>query len=1373
MPRTNHRYVFALVAGAAVAVSARAEAQDQQVLVPDVLLLVDTSGSMGLTSIRDPNNPREYAAPRCGPMGSPKPVDPGATDLNGASTPPDRWMMLVNVLTGKVKDMACVAQDRSAPEFLGEYSLGTTTPPGPIAPADYRYFMSYNRLVSAPKVGQACTPAPSWDITVRQRLMDNALDWPVTKTASPILWRELAAGYNNPKTCAFAPQQDDGLIDQFKLLARFGLMTFDPVPSYVDGGVTRPGIGIDPGTKKAYYTGGVGGTWSYFKDWLLGTTADAATGKPGGCNQLPALIEVGARNPAAPPWEGRMIGFGNPNANAVDIGTSNSRVEQALLAMRPFGATPIAGMLEDAKHYLLQDATKPTSPTDITYWGGATDPMFSTTPGKGCRKRFVILLTDGGPNLDLRPDCQLTINGIAGKCPYQLPTKTVEDLAASNVKTYAIGFAVTSPSAGGSKTCTELLAKQNGNDPCAALAACTSSTCPADRKCAYGYCLKTPDDETLASCCTVKAIAEKGGTQTPFFAEDFGSLYSAFAKILTSIVSETSSRSTPVFAAGSAQYTGNSEVAGTRFLTSFQPQLGDLFQGNLERERYKCTLGGGGQLKPELQSFDTALGDSLGKTVNDNRTTRTLYTVVGEVDVQSRIQSSRSIRPLYTLGAGTGDRLGQYGISAGDPQSNLVGAPGNAKAFPPMVDPRALLGDRTCAVGAKCCFETKSQPIPDPVQCRDRFLDLELGFKSSNPDIVFQRQSAFGAIWHSTPVVVGPPQESLRDETYIQFQRRFGKRPPVMYAATTDGQLHAFDISKLSDKLSELWSFIPPAVLPMLEGQFRSWYSAEPQFLLDGPVVARDVVGSAMPANKRFLSRTRAQAKASSARWYTVIVGSFGAYGGYYALDVSWPEPNSATIPPAGYVKGPRFLWQLTTDVNGQPLFGGQAGTPSIATLFFTMPGEAEPAEHAVAILPGGLGGQRVEAPVNVTFDASAVDPKVTARTRTRSYMPVDGSDASVRTLGGARSVTVVRLDTGEVIRTFRFGKTGAQPVKVDKQAPDGLYDAKLITSAPFDAPIGGHLVSSPGGAGSVSDRAFVGDAEGHLWRIDLSSTKPADWSADMFFDGYPAAAFGKMAFDWKDGQPIQTAPVVSTDLLGRVTVAFSTGDQSHPILPQGEHLVWSLTDTIQGTKHVSLANWFLGSTNGVNPPAQNPDRFRNGERVTGPMNLFNSVLYFTTYDPSSASQDSCQAGNSYLWAVDYATAGDDASKKNITPVSPDIGPVPQLDPNPPPDDPIKPVPGTPPKDFRRYITLGSGSIAFGVGVAQKPTCFQGVTEQMDSLFGTGTHFSMQNVTPGQYQLVIQAGKSTGGGPQTKVTTRNLAPPPGGVIINSWSSIVE
>src|SRR5690606_37406032 len=143
--------------------------------------------------------------------------------------------------------------------------------------------------------------------------------------------------------------------------------------------------------------------------------------------------------------------------------------------------------------------------------------------------------------------------------------------------------------------------------------------------------------------------------------------------------------------------------------------------------------------------------------------------------------------------------------------------------------------------------------------------------------------------------------------------------------------------------------------------------------LLDGVPVIKDVVAS--PADVALFERNADSARFAASLWRTVLVQAFGgARGGYFALDITDPVITANGV-------GPRFLWQLTTDSDGNPLFGDGGGTPLITTVFL------EDKEVAVAVLPGGEGTRDDGAePVDRAADTSFVDSAYTPRSEVPAY---------------------------------------------------------------------------------------------------------------------------------------------------------------------------------------------------------------------------------------------------------------------------------------------------------------------------------------------------------------------------------------------------
>lgn len=1202
----------ALAAGAGWASPARAQV-DIDPPVPNVLLLIDTSGSMEHMA----NGQTVEAA--------------GATCSPGVPTPMNRWATLLSVMSGTIQNFSCQSLDRKLSTFLNEYRING------VDPYDHSYYLPFHRPLSAGcAIGPGVLP-PSWQT------------WPVPLSAFK------AHPFNDQNgTCAaggWAPSYD-GILDVFGDRVRFGLMTFDTLPD--------DSTGVSGNTWDL--TGGNSGMWSYYANWS--SVGSPATGHPPNCAGL--TFEVGARNEAAPPWEGRMVPFGPYAEPAVEARARNEFIQQSLIAMRPFGATPLAGMLDDAKSYLFE-ATGANAPSG--------DPFVSG----GCRKNFIIVLSDGEPNMDLRPDCAAP----GGDCPYDKPeliarSMWVDPDAAHRVQTFVIGFGLSS----------------------AAGVDCAQMN-PAVDFAPGGVCT-TASTSALKACCTLNRIAYEGGSERAYFADDLGTLKQSLSQVLAAITAGSTSRTLPVFsgATSSALGSSNAPAASYQFVSSFDVSGGTtLWRGNLERKRYVCENQPGVGLTAVLKSIDPSKGDDFSANVNSNdgARPRKFFSVIRNGEVDGSIRSDRSVRPALSADDGLG--LAGGAVTGGGLQS------GGDFAFTLRTSPRALGIDPTLPP-ASCSAQLSTN---DGAVCAERLVRWHVG--EVNPGIPQTRDQAacptgstcseLGSIYHATPVVVGAPREFLRDESYSAFATEQATRPIVLYTATTDGQLHAFKVAPGAatdnfkvDQLqnNELWSFFPPTVLPQLFAGYE-----QQALLLDGAPVVKDVV----------FSRSQAVAAlggfAGGATWRTVLVGGGGPAGGfYYALDVTDPTQ-------------PKFLWQLSTDNAGGRLFGRSVPSPTITTV--ALRDGANIKEVAVAVLAGG------SAPL--LGDGCPRQPKSYSHIQTQGPYGVrntvrcwDNTGAQ----GPGRSLTIVRVDTGEVLMSFR----GA----VD-EGPAALLAGGRAKVVPFDSPITGVPVAYPSQTGQVATRIYVGDADGTLWKVDVSSNDPANWTADLAWDGYALSGDTSTM-----SEPIQTPPIVSVDPTGNYVILFSTGDQEQFANGNSAQTrVWSITEEITNGAARMKDNWVI-------PLDQ-------GRRVTGPMALFNSIAYFATFTPTDANISACSNGYGSIWGVDYRLAQNGAPLARYA-----------IDPN---------------NLAAGYVThkdQPQGTAVFGVGVTQTPSCSE--TEVYNDPY-LGSRVSVSNASGGEFQLVFQTGKggTSSENSKTNTVTERLPRPRETTRVDSWAGIIE
>ncbi len=1264
---------------------------------PNVLLLVDTSGSMEyMTSTA--------SQPTCDPTGT-------------TTSQKSRWVNLVEVLSGSINNYRCVTVDRSSSAFVSTYSLGGNRP------ADFGYSIPYHRPMSGNPTNPTGLPCIAGPGTID--LSSNAF----SVSGSRVSYTQ----YGTTNSCIFDQNNSDGLLLTYTPQVRFGLMTFD----------TNTNASTGYSGTVSDFAGGIAGTWSYFVAGAGGTGVNGAhQGKPGGC---PTLVdfEVGARNAAAPPWEGRMVAFGDPSPNPSDVNdnptTRAQWIREILLTTRPFNATPIAGMLDDARAFLWSDKSKdPLDSTGQKDFGPYNDPYVLG----GCRKNTIVLLTDGEPNLDLRTDCEKA----GGTCPYDPAYKIALDLynqsGYKQVQTFVIGFAVSQVKMpdGSTKDCRTL------------------TSTDVDLTNSSSFCSQNSGNAALRACCVLDQIAYNGGTSHAYFADNTTELRAALSSVLSSISKNTTSRTWPVMSAAAGTATGNGSAAGYRFYTSFKPRLdltsAGLWSGVIERDRFVCQTQTGSPPKAVLQPVDRNSGDEFADNVNseDPKTKRFFYTFIGATENGS-ILSTGMLRPNLLVDDGAGLHSGQQ-------------KGGKLDDFLTKVDPLAMnVTDLTCATDS---------PAPLAPACAADRLKWLLGESYTSNSTTYARCANPGSndcslvadVYHSTPVVVNHPTDAPRDETYQAFAAAWTQRPLMLYTSTNDGLLHGFKVATNfanpgDDTLpvntlanNELWAYLPPAVLPDVVSEYPGTHLE----LLDGAPVVSNVVatpvsgrlngdGTHVYAFERtsdaFGSATAVGGNANATTWRTVLVQSFGKHrGGYFALDITNPDLASNS-PYTNQDPGPEFLWQLTENSTNRWLFGPSGTTPLITTLFFApLTSDSVPREIPVAILPGG----------NADPDATGNVPRgnttpagIPAGYNVRTSVPKYSSPDAL----AARSLTIVRLDTGEIVRTFRRSKTeGNIPKTIQSR----------VVEVPIDSPITGQPVAYPALVGSIADRVFVGDRDGGLWRVDLSSTDPSSWTMKLFFDAYAGQ-------DPRAGQPIVTQPQLSVDNLGQVTIAFSTGSQDDFSANSAMiNYVWSLTESIDWKNNGAIGanvNWYR--------------RFNGGERVVGPLQLFASGLYFATYQPDSGTT-ACGAGTSRIWGMHYHDLVDSGGlDKNNPPVSPSDGVEASKG-----GRPWLPQDGTSTTTYVQFldnsINLLAGATIFGVAVAQVPSCVDN-SSPTDSFFGSGVvHTTMPNVTPATYELVMQtgaSGKSSVSSAATNVTTLSLPSPNNSPRIASWATIME
>ncbi len=792
----------------------------------------------------------------------------------------------------------------------------------------------------------------------------------------------------------FTSQNTDGILDVYRDRVRFGLMTFDTTSTFLGQGelVTQVDflsqIGINPLVQGGYSYG------------------NPAPFSFPGCGQ-PYMIDNGSRNESAPNAEGRLVSVGT-EGTMPDMPTINGYVQAALRDIRPYGPTPIAGMLTDLDYYF---GNHPDVRPNL---GGNGDPFFE------CRTRFGILITDGRPNQDMRGApyfCEALGQPVgASGCPYDTPENlAAQMLADEDIQgLYVIGFDVDGSNCGGDAGCISRAndARDSLND-----------------------------------------IAMMGGTGTALFASNRAQLVSTLASILDLTAPGTTTRTVPAFT--NVPSVGVGSGSQMQFNTGFNVsvQQDDPWSGKLERRRIECD-----GLVPvtrdieDRDRFHLTL-DNQTSIANGYGESRRLLTVLPPAPglFASHI-SNDAIRDevddrVSTIPSGSRGSL----ISSWNPASPSTHfARSNASLNDTMLN------------------------VPDMAR-RNEIIDWTHGVAGT-----VRENKRLGAIVHSSPAVIGPPQLDIADESFNAFRTRpdVVNRPTVMYVGTNDGILHAFAVqdycpadgtpacvgaeARVYNEGEEIWGFIPPMLFHKYDSVLNSH-----QWMADGSPIVKNMFDA------RLLG-----AGVDQNQYRTMLfMGMRQGANGFIAMDVTDPI-------------NPKFVWQYT-----DPDFGETYADPAPAQVRMRLGTVSH--ERGIAILPGGNGSQLPGTAVG-PIPANGVTGVLSPRTTRRNW----------DTTG--RALVILDVATGAVLRKW--------------------------DSTTFPAPLNGGVTAYPSATGTLASRAYFTDADGILWRLNLEDEDPANWSVAPLHD-----IFHGLASD--AGQPALQKPVVSINNNSEVVILQATGN--------------------------------------------------------------------------------------------------------------------------------------------------------------------------------------------------------------------------------------
>jgi type IV pilus assembly protein PilY1 len=726
----------------------------------------------------------------------------------------------------------------------------------------------------------------------------------------------------------------------------------------------------------------------------------------------------------------------------------------------------------------------------------------------------------------------------------------------------------------------------------------------------------------------LKDAADNGQGAAPgegkaYLASSYQSLTGAFSSIIGEVLNTSSAFVAPVVPTSPE----NKVYSGQRiYLGFFKPQTSGNWLGNLKKFGLNDS------------------GEVIDKNGNDATDANGAF-LPESVSYWSNSTDSGNVEE-----GGIGDILSNRNLSTN--QRNIYTYTGTTSA----------LIDTTNALTTSNTELSASQFAVATDTIKDNIINYVHGYDIYDEDVDLdvseQRAWIMGDVLHSKPAIQSYNSYALTDETNTSLNKT------VIYVGSNDGQLHAFSDADGA----EMWSFVPPSVLPNLQNLGSNDIH---EYFMDGSPVLyvydydKDGnIGTGPEQATGDVDPTSITDNGTNDKVILIVsmrrgggidtLSPTGSRGSYYALDVTNPTT-------------PQFLWEFdstTVDGSGNLIFGelGESWSePVIGKV------RLNGTDRMVAFIAAGYDNNE-----DLRFGNNQQFPDTTTATTSTVLSTADagnisnvGTSAQVNPKG--RGIYVLELATiNSSTGALSFHTT---PHKLweyvnDANNPTGHNPSYSFATeiAPLDYDFDGYI-----------DRLYAGDTGGNMWRFDISSKESTTpWNGTKVFSANPSNITNSVENPATNGRKSFFRPSVVQEA-GYVGVYFGSGDRVHPLNQAVIDRMYAFYDrNSTATKsEANLVNVTEDNLQAANPTSDPADlssctltntsvgcTLKNlydtqyygwfikldqaaGEKVLANPLVFNKVAYFTTFTPNVATTDPCLSGNlgvGKLYAVDYKT---------------------------------------------------------------------------------------------------------------------------------------
>lgn len=925
---------------------------------------------------------------------------------------------------------------------------------------------------------------------------------------------------------------------------------------------------------------------------------------------------------------------------------NRASIARAINSVVATGTTPLTEVMYEA--YLYFRGEPPLFGTDATpAVGGGTvsagsdpsaivagkydSPMMSnpnrTTPAV-CQKNYVVLISDGGPENDNQADT--LVQALTQGPPFRADTiRTLQGTPSTQFENAGLPYGPTDIAYPSNYVwldeLTHFMAK---GDMSPGGATATDSLTGVQSVSTYTVGFAGGSSPVLE-----KAATNGGGAF--YEAKDSGELSTALAKAIDTIRDWNPTLAAPTVPISA---TNRSESSDDIFLAFFRPSLQQSWDGTVKKFKLSSNAAACGldvdnlQIPLCLTGQTTFTAGGLKNIEEFDRILKIARVRDEAVSYWSDPAAPDGSKPnqggtghvLKTASGSTPASRKLYTHLSGSSEPLLTDAR-NAMSEVNSTITKDLLGDASMTDAMRATILNHARG-GDPVNA---------GCKDADSATVCStwRTWPHGDVLHSSPAVL------TYDGTTV---------PPVsdMFYMSNDGLLHAVDTATGKEQ----WAFMPEEYIPKLKSMYEN------------PVGEHLITGDGSP--RIYLEDVDEDGKITASDKAYLVFGMRRGGRAVYALDISdrtapkfmWKVDNSTSgFNELGETWSAPAFTRMRASTDPVVVFG--AGYDPVAndqisvtiTRSGTTATATTPVDHGFTTgdsvrvsgaTPDGYNGAKT---ITVTsarsFTYTVSDSLHTPPTGT---VKVESITSTSTPMG--RGVFFVNGETGDLIRSF----TPAASAGANTQVSEMLF------SIPSEAaPLNTDLDSN-----GYTDRLYLGDLGGNVWRFDVDSDTPSSWTATKFADLTNGATPRRRIFF--------PPAVVKQKYQGQRfdAVYVGTGDKENPLRTDNHDLMFMIKDFDTGlaTTGRSLIKYSSDpSTSDFYDLTDNLIQFGtteqqtaaqtalvgklgwvmrletggvDGEKVVNAPSVFFNVLRFGTYSPLASASVCLPPGKGTTYAM-------------------------------------------------------------------------------------------------------------------------------------------